>query len=161
MRSLFCSLVVATLFASCTSQYAMIDPSQIKNEPAPLQTQNETQQPKPTPVVQQTTIEIEKETPRKDEKVVIRQEEVTLTQGAEIMQYCVIVGSFINDSNAINLRASLVQKGYTDSNIMQNRQGMYRVSVACSNSESAARSLLSKIRSNYPEFKDAWLLQTK
>lgn len=158
MKFLFYSLILASIFVGCKSQYATIDPSTIKNDNNQLSIDVEDVK---TPTKEEETITVQQQTAKGDEKVVIRQEEVVLTQGSAIMQYCVIVGSFINEGYAVNLRTSLIQKGYRESNIMQNRQGMYRVSIGCSDNETNARSLLSKIRSTYSEFKDAWLLKTK
>lgn len=157
MKFLFYSLILTTIFVGCKSQYATIDPATIKNENQLAVNVEDVK----TPTKEEQTITIEEQTPQTDEKVIIRQEEVILTQGSAMMQYCVIVGSFINENYASNLRASLIQKGYRESNIMQNKQGMFRVSVGCSDTESTARALLSRIRSTYPEFKDAWLLKTK
>lgn len=91
----------------------------------------------------------------------VRREEVTLTQGKEMMRYCVIVGSFIYEQNAIRLRNKLTKMGFLGSSIMQNRQGMYRVSALCSDHLSAARTKLADIRREYPQFSDAWLLRAK
>lgn len=90
-----------------------------------------------------------------------REEEVRLTRGDEIMRYCVIVGSFMYEQNADNLRDRLIKKGFQGCSIMQNQQGMYRVSALCSNNLSAAQLRLADIRNRYPDFVDAWLLQVK
>lgn len=91
----------------------------------------------------------------------VRQEEVTLTQGNEMMRYCVIVGSFIQEQNAVRLRNKLMNMGFLGSSIMQNKQGMFRVSVLCNDHLGIARAKLADIRNLYPQFSDAWLLQSK
>lgn len=91
----------------------------------------------------------------------IRREEVKLTQGEDMMRYCVIVGSFIQKQNAIRLRNKLTKMGFLGSSIMQNREGMYRVSALCTDHLNMARTKLTDIRRQYPQFSDAWLLQAK
>ena len=93
--------------------------------------------------------------------VTIKQEEVVLTYGNDLMRYCVIVGSFVNEQNAINLRAKLMEMGFTNTSIMRNNEGMYRVSAVCDETEADAREELSQIRTGYSQFRDAWLLMVK
>lgn len=92
--------------------------------------------------------------------VVMKQEVVKLTHGTELMSYCIIVGSFINESFAVKLRNNLLSEGFGQTSILQNRQGMYRVSAACSDNEPQARTQLYRIRLMYNQFSDAWLLKT-
>lgn len=96
-----------------------------------------------------------------DESVTVKQEEVILTHGTEMMRYCIILGSFINEQNAVDLRETLIGMGYSGSCIMQNKQGMYRVAAECFDEEAPARTELLQIRHQYPQYKDAWLLMTK
>lgn len=99
------------------------------------------------------TVDIQQENPRL--------EEVKLTRGDEIMRYCVIVGSFMYEQNADNLREKLIEMDFPNCSIMQNQQGMYRVSAMCKNDLAAAQLWLAGIRSQHPDFADAWLLQVK
>lgn len=92
--------------------------------------------------------------------VVSREEKVTMTHGDVLKRYNVIVGSFANETNAINLRNKLNGMGYT-SIIMRNENGMNRVSIAGFDEESPARAELLRIREQYPEYADAWLLISK
>lgn len=91
----------------------------------------------------------------------VRREEVTLTQGKEMMRYCVIVGSFIYEQNAVRLCQKLTKMGFLGSSIMRNKEGMYRVSALCTDHLTVARAKLADIRHLYPQFSDAWLLQAK
>lgn len=91
----------------------------------------------------------------------VKKEEVKFTQGAEIMRYCVIVGSFIHEQNAIRLHEKLIDMGFSKSSIMQNKEGMYRVSILCNHGLDFTQSKLADIRRMYPQFSDAWLLQVK
>lgn len=90
-----------------------------------------------------------------------RPEKVTKTQGADLMHYCVIVGSFIYEQNAVNLRNSLMRQGFLGSSIMQNAEGMYRVSAECNDSHAGAWQDVCRIRREFPQFHDAWLLETR
>ena len=92
--------------------------------------------------------------------VVSREENVTMTHGDVLKRYNVIVGSFSNVDNAVKLQAKLNGMGY-HSIIMKNDAGMCRVSIAGFDEEEAAREELLKVREQYPEFADAWLLISK
>ena len=88
-------------------------------------------------------------------------EAVVKTHGDELLHYCVIVGSFVNEQNAVNLRNSLMRQGFSGTSVMRNDQGMYRVSAGCDDSWRDAWSEVCRIRNRYPEFRDAWLLEVK
>ena len=92
--------------------------------------------------------------------VVSKEENVTMTHGDVLKRYNVIVGSFSNVDNAVKLQAKLNEMGY-HSLIMKNDAGMSRVSIAGFDEEEAAREELLKVREQYPEFADAWLLISK
>ena len=92
--------------------------------------------------------------------VVSREENVTMTHGDVLKRYNVIVGSFSNVDNALKLQAKLNGMGYR-SIIMKNSAGMSRVSIAGFDEEASAREELLKVREQYPEFADAWLLISK
>lgn len=90
-----------------------------------------------------------------------QQEKVVKTQGAELMHYCIIVGSFIYEQNAANLRNSLIRQGFGESSVMRNSEGMYRVCAESSDSHATAWQEVVQLRRRYPQFKDAWLLEVK
>ena len=92
--------------------------------------------------------------------VVSREENVTMTHGDVLKRYNVIVGSFSNVDNALKLQAELNGMGY-HSIIMKNSAGMSRVRIAGFDEEASAREELLKVREQYPEFADAWLLISK
>ena len=92
--------------------------------------------------------------------VVSKEGNVTMTHGDVLKRYNVIVGSFSNVDNAVKLQAKLNGMGY-HSIIMKNNAGMSRVSIAGFDEEGAAREELLKVREQYPEFADAWLLISK
>lgn len=88
----------------------------------------------------------------------IRHESVKVTHGSDVKSYCIIVGSFGNIDNAVRLREELLKQGNNGAVIMQNEQGMNRVSIASYDSEQDARIRLSEVRNS---FSDAWLLMRK
>ena len=92
--------------------------------------------------------------------VVSKEENVTMTHGDVLKRYNVIVGSFSNVDNAVKLQAKLNGMGY-HSIIMKTNAEMSRVSIAGFDEEGAAREELLKVREQYPEFADAWLLISK
>lgn len=136
--------LIMTIFAlaACTSKQKMTTP------PAPSVEQPQEAEP------QQVVVDLEG-------TVKVQEEEVTLTHGTEMMSYCVILGSFANDRNAVDFHNTLQNLGFVHGCIMQNKQGMNRVAAVCLDNEQTARVELLKIRQRYPQFKDAWLLKTE
>ncbi len=90
----------------------------------------------------------------------VKQETVTLTQGCQPLHYCVIVGSFAYPQNAVRLRNQLMQEGFQEASIYRNAAGMFRVSILCDDSYESAWQEVCHIRSEYPQYYDAWLLET-
>lgn len=147
MRILFYLLVMGALLMSCGSKKKML---YVETEPVEVAVEENVQEEK---VPEEVVVE--------EAPVVVRQEKVTVTHGADLMRYCIIVGSFVNEQYAVNLRQKLAGMDFSNTSIMRNEQGMYRVSAVCYESEADARKELSRIRKQYPQFKDAWLLKTK
>lgn len=144
MKIYLCLLIIAVTLTCCKSRKGMVNSAYVSTDPVEMA------------VVEKTQEEEVVEAP-----VTIKQEEVILTHGNDLMRYCVIVGSFINEQNAVNLRAKLAEMGFTNTSIMRNNEGMYRVSAVCDDTEADAREELSQIRTGYSQFRDAWLLMVK
>jgi cell division protein FtsN len=88
-----------------------------------------------------------------------QREKVTVIEGNSIHQFNVVVGSFINPTNARSLKERMERQGYAPV-LAQNEKGMYRVIVATFNNRSLAVEEREAIKERfYPEFKDAWLLE--
>lgn len=138
MKTIFYLLLITLTIVGCKSKQMSVEPT------VPLQ-----------PALQPV-----EEVVGAEEQITVRQEDVQLTHGTEMMTYCIILGSFEVEKNAVDLRQSLIDMGFTHSSIMRNNLGMYRVSAACYDSESQARVELLKIRHQYEQFHDAWLLIT-
>ncbi|MDR1156453.1 MAG: SPOR domain-containing protein [Bacteroidales bacterium] len=74
--------------------------------------------------------------------------------------FYVIIGSFRNIENARQYRADLVKEGFTPV-VLENEDGLFRISAGGYNEESAARTKIAGIRAAYENHKDVWLLVRK
>ena len=74
--------------------------------------------------------------------------------------YYVIIGSFRNISNARQQNANLVKEGFSPT-ILENENGLFRISAGGYNEENAARSRIAEIRTQYANHKGVWLLIRK
>jgi cell division septation protein DedD len=90
---------------------------------------------------------------------IIRKESVTVVGGtSSIQQYNVVIGSFINRTNALSLTERMISNGYP-AVLVQNEKGMYRVIAATFDNKAAAAAKRDDIKQKYlPEFQDAWIL---
>jgi len=88
-----------------------------------------------------------------------QKERLTSVDGNGILPYSVVIGSFINKTNAESLKERMQKQGYSPV-LAQNEKGMYRVIVATFNSRSSAIQERENLKDRYaPEFSDAWLLE--
>lgn len=120
--------------------------SRVETSPAPV-------------VVQPRQPVVREEAPRPAATpVVTREERVThVEHTGPAFQYYVILGSFRVLDNARNFRSDLSRQNFTPV-ILENEQGLYRVSVAAFNDELPARERVATIRSQHPQYNDVWLL---
>ena len=77
-----------------------------------------------------------------------------------LYRYYVIIGSFSILDNARKQKTEMAKKGFTPE-ILENENGLYRISVGGYNDENAARSKIAGIRATYEEHADVWLLVRK
>ncbi|GHT54310.1 cell division protein [Bacteroidia bacterium] len=90
-----------------------------------------------------------------------RREQLTSADGGTIQRYSVIIGSFINQTNAKSLKERMQFEGYRPV-IAQNKTGMYRVIIATFDTRAAALAERDRIKSKFePDFDDAWLLESE
>ena len=75
-------------------------------------------------------------------------------------KFYVIIGSFRNIAGARQTKAELEKKGFTPM-ILENENGLFRISVGEYNDEKAARAKIAGIRATYKEHNDVWLLVRK
>jgi cell division protein FtsN len=88
-----------------------------------------------------------------------QKEKVTVIEGNNIHRFNVVIGSFINPTNAKSLRERMERQGYAPV-LAQNEKGMYRVIVATFNNRIQAIDERDAIKERFsPEFSDAWLLE--
>ena len=106
----------------------------------------------------------EKDQNDEQEEIVVREEKVRsvdIEEGEEtIFRYYVIIGSFKFYDNATTYKKELTREGFVPV-ILENENGLYRVSVAAYDDEKPARNNIASIRRNYPQYSDVWLLIRK
>ena len=74
--------------------------------------------------------------------------------------FYVIIGSFRNIEYARKFTSDLTEEGFTPE-ILENENGLFRISVGGYDEESAARAKISGIRAAYKKYNDVWLLIRK
>jgi len=91
----------------------------------------------------------------------IQKEKVTVVDGAGILQFSVVVGSYINKTNAEAEKEKMAKQGFK-SFLAQNQKGMYRVIVATFSDRASAVAERERVKSRYyPEYQDAWILDNQ
>ena len=91
--------------------------------------------------------------------VTVRKEKVTAIEGSGLKRFNVVVGSFINKTNASSLKERMQDQGY-QSILAQNQQDMYRVIIASFDDRASAVAERDKLKYEYyPDFQDAWILE--
>jgi cell division protein FtsN len=81
-------------------------------------------------------------------------------RGSANHNYYVIIGSFRDPVNAREYQGEISAKGFTPA-ILRNEAGLYRVSVLSTNDIETARDDIRRIRRDFPEHADTWLLIQK
>jgi cell division protein FtsN len=99
---------------------------------------------------------------KEEKKIVVKEEKVKVIEEKEDIsfKYYVIIGSFKILDNARNYKESLKTEGFTPV-ILENENGLYRISVSAYNDELAARNKVGNIRDQYEKYYDTWLLIRK
>jgi cell division protein FtsN len=89
-----------------------------------------------------------------------QKEKVTVVDGNTLRPYSVVIGSFINKTNATSLKERMAARGYSPV-LVQNEKGMYRVIVATFNDRARAVAEKESIKELYApdDFQDTWLLE--
>lgn len=83
-------------------------------------------------------------------------ETITLMDNVTVNgNYGVVVGSFINRTNAESLCARMKKAGYQNCVLGQNEKSMYRVIVAFYVNKPDAKAMVEKLKTEFP---DAWIL---
>lgn len=95
--------------------------------------------------------------------LVIREEKVRVVEQKEpetVYKYYVILGSFKVIENARKFKDDIIKEKFSPV-ILENENGLYRVSVNAFNDELEARERISQIRKQYEKYNDVWLLVRK
>lgn len=74
--------------------------------------------------------------------------------------FFIIVGSFGNNDNAVKFKQDLIQQGFK-AIILHSETGLNRVCVDSFTDEASARAKVQKVRTDFPKYKDCWLLIKK
>jgi len=92
----------------------------------------------------------------------VQKEKVTVIGGGSgIQQFNVVIGSFLNKTNADSLKERMANQGFK-SLLAQNERGMYRVIVASFGDKASAVAERDRIKNKYyPDFQDAWILDNQ
>jgi Uncharacterized protein conserved in bacteria len=95
-------------------------------------------------------------------QVAVRKEKITPVLAADasgLRKFSVVIGSFVNQTNANVLKDKMEKNGYKVI-IAQNEKQMYRVIVSSFDTKEAAASERDNFKTKYaPDFQDIWLLE--
>ncbi len=89
------------------------------------------------------------------DRVAVRQERVSMVNGAGLSSYSVVVGSFSVIANAEGLQQKLKDAGYPAQIVKNEERNMYRVVASTFGDKGSAVQSRDQLRVDYP---DAWLL---
>lgn len=105
---------------------------------------------------------VKKKIQPKAKPVVVKEEKVKVVDEpeTEVFKYYVIIGSFRVLNNAQNYKKDLRAEGFMPV-ILENENGLYRVSVSAYNDEMPARDKIDSIRNKFEKYGDVWLLIRK
>ncbi len=89
------------------------------------------------------------------DNVAVRQERVSVVNGAGLSNFSVVVGSFSVIANAEGLQQKLKNAGYSAQIVKNDERNMYRVVASTFADKASAVQSRDQLRNTYP---DAWLL---
>lgn len=152
-------LCAAMVFTGCKSSESAYKKAYEKAKAQQAVQQQPTvteQQPETNVVVplQQTPVTETKVVDNND-NIQVRQEKVSLVDGAGLKEYSVVVGSFGVKANADGLQQRLKDAGYAAQVVKNVDRNMYRVVASTFANKADAAASRDQLRSQYP---DAWLL---
>lgn len=151
-------LCAAMVFTGCKSSESAYKKAyeKAKAQQAVQQQPTVTEQPETNVVapLQQTHVTETKVVDNND-NIQVRQEKVSLVDGAGLKAYSVVVGSFGVKANADGLQQRLKDAGYAAQVVKNVDRNMYRVVASTFANKADAAASRDQLRSQYP---DAWLL---
>ncbi|MDL2322811.1 SPOR domain-containing protein [Bacteroidales bacterium OttesenSCG-928-A17] len=91
---------------------------------------------------------------------ITQKEKVTPVDYSGMKKFSVVVGSFLNRTNATSLKERMETQGYK-AFLAQNERGMYRVIIATFDNKADAADLRDQVKKRYypNEFQDSWILE--
>ena len=154
------ALCVAFAFTSCKSSESAYkkaydkakanEATEVRTEPEQTYVPEVTQVVE-TPVTQTQVVDNMDNTP-------VRQEAVSVVDGAGLKNFSVVVGSFSVRANAEGVQQRLKSAGYQAQLAYNQERNMYRVVASTFDSKNDAVNSRNQLRATYP---DAWLLFAK
>lgn len=88
-----------------------------------------------------------------------QKEKLTTVSGPAVNDYSVVIGSFVNKTNATSLKERMEKQGYTPT-LAQNEKGMYRVILSTFDEYYWANMYKDEVIKKFaPDFTDAWVLE--
>ena len=99
-----------------------------------------------------------------EEEPIVEKEEVIVEETGPVPDqndYFVIIGSFRVQPNAVKHQNAIKKDGFETSELLLNEEGLYRVSVMGSKDILDCRKEILRIRTQFPEYFDTWLLIRK
>ena len=155
---LLAGLGLALLFTGCKSSESAYKKAYEKAQAqASQQVESPVQQVAETPVVTPVVTKPANQTQVVDnmDNVTVRQERVSVVNGAGLKNYSVVVGSFSVLANAEGLQQRLKNAGYAAQIVKNDERNMYRVIASTFDSKADAVQSRDQLRATY---QDAWLL---
>ena len=144
-KFLLCGFAFALLFTlgSCKSKESAYKTVYERAQERPVEEPAPVYKPAPAPVT----------------NVAVRKEKITAVDGSGLRRFSVVIGSFINKTNASSLKEIMQSQGYP-AVLVQNQQDMYRVVVESFDDRASAATARDALkRQYYPDFQDAWILE--
>lgn len=150
-------LCLAMSFTGCKSSESAYKKAYEKAQAQAQTTQQETAVVQDTPVVTPVVTKPVTETKVVDnlDNVTVRQERVSVVNGAGLKDFSVVVGSFSVIANAEGLQQRLKNAGYAAQIVKNEDRNMYRVVASTFSTKAEAVQSRDQLRATYP---DAWLL---
>ena len=91
----------------------------------------------------------------------VQREKVTVVDGAGMQRFNVVIGSFLNKTNAVSEKDRMTKQGFK-AFLAQNERGMFRVIVASFGDKASAVAERERIKEKYyPKYQDAWILDNQ
>ena len=147
------ALIAALAFVSCKSQESSYKKAYEKAKAQEMARANAGDQVETAPVTVTPVVTTPVTTATNTENDT--QERLTVLNGGTLKAFNVVCGSFGVESNANNLRNTLVARGYAAQVAYNAEKNMYRVIAASFDDRASAVQSRDQLRGTYP---DAWIL---